>query len=58
MEQRISKASATIDGLCLGDSRCVELDKDHMNMVKYPESEDQDYKLVVDLVCRIRKSNS
>ena len=57
MEQMMSKASV-IGSLCTGDSRCVGLDKDHMNMVKYPDSEDQDYKLVVDLVCRIRKSNS
>ena len=58
MEQMMSKASATMGSLCTGDSRCVGLDKDHMNMVKYPDSEDQDYKLVVDLVCRIRKSSS
>ena len=50
MEQMMSKASA-IDRLCTGDSHCVGLDKDHMNMVKYPDSEDQDYKMVVDLVC-------
>ena len=57
IEQMMSKASATIGSLCTEDSHCVGLDKDHMNMVKYPDRGDRDYRLVVDLVCRLRKSN-
>ena len=58
MEKMMSKASATIGSLCTEDSHCVGLNKNHMNMVKYPDREDGDYELIVVLVCRLRKSNS
>ena len=54
----MSKASATIDSLCTEDSHCIGLDKDHMNMVKYTDSKDPDYRLVIDLVRRLHKSSS
>ena len=54
----MSKASATVGSFGTVDSYCVELDKDHLNMVKYQSSEDPDYRLVLDLVCRLRKSNN
>ena len=57
-EQIMSKASATVGSFGTEDSYCVGLDKNHLNMVKYQSSKDPDYRLVIDLVCRLRKSNN
>ena len=57
LRQIISKASATMGSFGIDDSHCVGLDKDHLNMVKYQSDEDPDYKLVLDLVCRLRMGN-
>ena len=56
-KQIISQASATMGSFGTDDSHCVGLDKDHLNMVKYQSNEDPDYKLVLDLLCQLRKSN-
>ena len=39
------------------DYYCVGLDKDHLSMVRYQSSKDPDYKLVLDLLCRLLESN-
>ena len=57
MRQIMSKASATMSGVGTEDSHCVGLDKDHLNMVRYDSSKGPDYRVVLDLVCRLRKSN-
>ena len=57
LTQIISKASATMSNVGTEDSHCVGIDKDHLNMVKYDSSMDPDYRLVLDLICRLRKSN-
>ena len=57
LKQIISQASAIMGSFTKDDSYCVELDKDHLNMVKYQSSKDPNYKLVLDLLCRLRKSN-
>ena len=57
LKQIISKASATMGSFGIDDSHCVGLDKDHLNMVKYQSSKDADYRLVLDLVYRLRESN-
>ena len=57
LKQIISQASATMGSFTTDDPHCVELDKDHLNMVKYQSSKDPNYKLVLDLLCRLRKSN-
>lgn len=53
----MSKASATLGSLVAEDPHCVGLNKNHRNMVKFQSSEDPDYRVVLDLVCRLGKKN-
>ena len=53
----MSKHSATLGNLVAEDPHCVGINKDHRNLVKFQSSEDPDYRVVLDLVCRLGKKN-
>ena len=53
----MSKASCTLGSLVAEDPHCVGINKDHRNLVKFQSREDPDYRVVLDLVCRLGKNN-